>query len=321
MSLTRALITGIAGFCGQHLAMQLGATGAQVTGVDLHPNNITTSLCYQADITDEAQLRSILLQAQPEAIFHLAALTTPQAPYAELHRINALGTLALLNATQRVCPESVILIAGSSAAYGKTETAELPIRESQPFRPLTAYAVSKIAQEMLGYQHYAAQGARVICTRTFNLTGPGESENFVSSAFARQIAEIEAGKREPVIRVGNLEAIRDFTDVRDAMRAYILLAEQGLPGEVYNVCSGQGARVRQVLELLLELSTCANIEVQIDPARLQPADVPIQIGSAEQHHALTGWTPTITLRETLRDVLNSWRQRVHKAGSGYELAR
>jgi GDP-4-dehydro-6-deoxy-D-mannose reductase len=208
-----------------------------------------------------------------------------------------------------------VVVTSSSAVYGRVSPDALPISEDHPFAPTNFYAVSKVAQEMIAYQYFAQYKLRVIRTRAFNLTGPGESSRFVTSAFARQIAEIEAGLREPAICVGNLDAVRDFTDVRDAVRAYKVLAEQGVSGEAYNVCSGQGTSIRDILNTLLDLSTQRNINVQIDPSRLQPADVPIQIGDASKLRALTGWTPVVPLRQTLEDVLNYWRKQVKEAST------
>ena len=313
MSVNNALITGINGFCGRHLTAALARVGFTVVGIDqISPSCHIGAVVYVGDIRDKHFLRHVIGATQPQVIIHLAALTALTANSDMLDEVNIRGTRYLLETVQESGLLTTILIASSSATYGKVAPDELPIREIQPFRPFTAYAISKIAQEMLGYQFYAAHGARVIITRTFNLTGPGENEHFVTSTFAHQIAEIEAGKRAPIINVGNLDAVRDFTDVRDAMRAYVLLAQQGTPGTVYNVCSGQGTRIRKVLDLLLELSAYPDIKAQLDPARLQPADVPIQIGSAERLNALTGWTPTRSMRETLNDVLNFWRQRVHE---------
>lgn len=310
MLTNKALITGAAGFCGQHLARLLLKHGYAVVGFDVRLSHVPGVENIIGDLHDADFVQQMLEATQPTHVFHLAAATSSTDRLEDFLNINVHGTQTLLKALYNNNQRPVILIAGSSAAYGRVAPNELPIVESQPFRPSTAYAVSKIAQELVGYQHYAAYGARVLSTRTFNLTGPGESMHFVTSAFARQIAEIEARKREPVLYVGNLNAVRDFTDVRDAMRAYLLLAEQGLPGEVYNVCSGKGTCVREILQLLLELSTRGDIQIQIDPLRLQTADVPIQIGSAEKLNALTGWTPTLTRRETLNDVLNSWRCRI-----------
>lgn len=306
----KALVTGASGFCGQYLAALLSEQDYSVSGLDMRASSDPRIEQIIGDLRDTGFVRRVLEQVQPTHIFHLAAVTGFSGKLDEFVNVNVMGTQALLEAIRELGQQPVILIAGSSAAYGHIAPEDLPISESQPFRPLTTYAVSKIAQELIGVQHFAAYGARVIRTRTFNLTGPGESARFATSAFARQIVEIEAGLHEPVLYVGNLNAIRDFTDVRDAMRAYILLAEKGIPGEVYNVCSEQGVQVRQILDLLRELSTRADIEIRVDPTRLQAADVPIQIGSAARLRALTGWAPTLTLRETLNDVLNSWRQRI-----------
>jgi GDP-4-dehydro-6-deoxy-D-mannose reductase len=218
-----------------------------------------------------------------------------------------LGTLSILGAAREMCPDSVILCTSSSAVYGRASPDILPISEDQPFAPTNPYAASKVAQEMIAYQQFARHALHIIRTRAFNLTGPGESAHFVTSAFACQIAEIEAGLREPIIRVGNLDSVRDFTDVRDVVRAYQLLAKKGEPGEVYNICSGQGISIRNLLDTLLDLSTESDISVQVDSSRLQPADVPIQVGDANKLRALTGWSPAIPLRQTLEDVLDYWR--------------
>jgi GDP-4-dehydro-6-deoxy-D-mannose reductase len=265
---------------------------------------------HKGDIVDSTRLRAILEDTQPDIVFHLAALTTPNLEYQELHRVNALGTLTLLNAVQATCPDASILITSSSAVYGWVAQESLPICEAHPFLPTNPYAVSKIAQEMIAHQQFTQHGLRLVRTRAFNLIGPGESARFVTSAFARQIAEIEANQREPVIRVGNLDTVRDFLDVRDAVVAYRLLAQHGKPGEVYNVCSGRGVRIRQLLDTLLQLSAVQDIAVQIDPSRLQPTDVPIQIGDASRLHSLGGWAPAIPLRQTLQDVLSYWRSRI-----------
>ncbi len=306
------LVTGIAGFCGYYLVQVLSASNVQVVGFDRVDYALDSSQFYIGDINDVAMLQSALCDTQPATIFHLAALTNPRLDYEELHRVNALGTLSLMEAIRATCPQSTIVITSSSSVYGRVSPEALPIPEAQPFAPMTPYATSKVAQEMIAYQQFAQHKLRVIRTRAFNLTGPGESTHFVTSAFARQIAEIEAGLREPTIRVGNLEAVRDFTDVRDAVRAYYLLADLGKPGEVYNVCSGQGTSIRELLDMLLELSIQHDISVQVDPARVQPADVPIQIGDASKLCSLTGWSPTIPLHQTLEDVLNYWRRKANE---------
>ncbi|MBN1920078.1 MAG: GDP-mannose 4,6-dehydratase [Anaerolineae bacterium] len=313
MSQTKALITGINGFCGRQLTSFLLQQGYRMVGMDLKPDPVPdAATLYAGDIRDDMFVSEVLEATRPDIIFHLAALTAPRANPEELESVNKGGTRCLLDAVQCSSSAPRIVITSSSAVYGHVLPAQLPIRETQPLRPATAYAASKVLQEREATQAFIGQNLAVICIRPFNLTGPGESEHFVTSAFARQIAEIEAGLRAPIIQVGNLDAVRDFTDVRDAVRAYVLLAERGIPGEVYNVCSEQGVQIRQILELLLELSTRTDIEIRVDPTRLQAADVPIQIGSAARLRALTGWAPTLTLTETLNDLLNSWRQRIYE---------
>ena len=306
-----ALITGALGFCGRHLAAHLDAHGYRVYGLDRVAEPALPGVTvYAGDIRDREWLTDVLRSLQPTHLFHLAALTTPQAGWEALHDVNVWGTGQLLEAVRMAGLDPVILVAGSSAAYGAVEPDELPITEGQPFRPRTAYAVSKIAQEMLAYSYYARHGLRLIRSRAFNLTGPGESPGFVTSSFAQQIARIEAGLQTPALNVGNLGAVRDFTDVRDAVRAYRLLGELGQPGEVYNVCSGTGTDIRQLLDGLIGLSHNQEIWVAHDPARLQPADVPVQIGSAARLRQATGWQAEIPLRQTLQDVLDSWRQQI-----------
>ncbi|HSJ55109.1 MAG TPA: GDP-mannose 4,6-dehydratase [Anaerolineae bacterium] len=309
-----ALVTGSSGFCGRHLAAELVAGGYRVAGLDRRPAATPGLEFYHGDITDAQAVRAALEGSRPAVVVHLAALLDPRRSYAELHEANVLGTLCLLEAVGQVCPDATIVVTGTSAVYGRVSPEDLPIAESQPFQPANAYAVTKIAQEMLAYQQHAAHGLRVIRTRTFNLAGPGESPAFASSAFARQVAEIELGRREPVLKVGNLESVRDFTDVRDAVRAYRLLAERGEPGAVYNVCSGHGTPIRRILDILLDLSRVRGISVEVDPARFQPADVPIQVGDPSRLQAATGWSPAITLEQTLAGVLDDWRDRVREEG-------
>jgi GDP-4-dehydro-6-deoxy-D-mannose reductase len=202
-----------------------------------------------------------------------------------------------------------IHIAGSSEEYGLVLPDEVPIREENPLRPLSPYAVSKVAQDMLAYQYWQSYRLHAVRTRGFNHTGPRRGEVFVTSNFARQVAEIEKGLREPVVQVGNLEAVRDFTDVRDMVRAYWLALEHGEPGQVYNICSGKGYTIRQVLETLLGLAD-VEVEVREDPARMRPSDVPVLLGDCSRFRGITGWEPTIPFETTLADVLGYWRQRV-----------
>jgi GDP-4-dehydro-6-deoxy-D-mannose reductase len=202
-----------------------------------------------------------------------------------------------------------MLAVGSAEEYGLVRPDELPLREDAPLRPLTPYAVSKVAQGYLGLQYALSAAMPVVRTRTFHHTGPRRGETFAESSFARQLAEIEAGRRPPVIEVGNLDAVRDFTDVRDVVRAYWALLERGRAGEVYNVCSGTGIRLRDLLQQLIEVSGL-RVEVRVDPARLRPSDVPELVGDPARIHAEVGWAPQLPLRRTLADLMQYWRERV-----------
>ena len=205
--------------------------------------------------------------------------------------------------------DPVIQIAGSSEEYGLVLPDEVPITESNPLRPLSPYAVSKVAQDMLAYQYFRSYGMKTIRTRGFNHTGPRRGDVFVSSNFAKQIASIEAGLQKPVIRVGNLEAVRDFTDVRDMVRAYWLAVTRATPGEVYNLGSGRGITIRELLDLLVGMSE-VEVEVEIDPDRLRPSDVEVLLADSSKFRQETGWEPAIPLETTLADLLEFWRRKI-----------
>lgn len=311
-----ALITGIAGFCGSYLAELLAGQGWRVAGLDVAADagqrlgrlGLAVEL-HQSDLSDVAALAAIIDAVQPDQVYHLAALTNPAASYHALYEANVFGTIHLLQALAEAAPGARLLIAGSSAQYGPTRPHENPIGETQEFRPITQYAVTKATQDLLGNMA-AAAGQPVIRTRSFNIIGPRQSPQFVSAAFARQIAEIEQGRRPPVIEVGNLAAVRDFVDVRDVARAYGLALAAGRPGQVYNVCSGSGRSVQSLLDGLLALSRAPSIEVRVVAERMQPADVPAQVGSYARLAADTGWQPSIPWQQTLRDLLDYWRTTV-----------
>jgi len=202
-----------------------------------------------------------------------------------------------------------LLVVGSAEEYGSVAAAEMPIREDQPLRPSSPYAVSKAAQGLLAREYAGQQGFDVVCTRTFPHTGPRRGEAFAESSFARQLAEIELGLREPALHVGNLDAVRDFSDVRDVVRAYWGLLERGACGEAYNVCSGSGIRIRDLLQRLIGLSG-SRVDVRVDPERLRPADLPALVGDPSKLRRATGWEPRHALDQTLGDLLSYWRERV-----------
>jgi len=200
-------------------------------------------------------------------------------------------------------------VAGSSEEYGFVHPHELPMKETNPLRPLSPYAVSKVAQDLLAWQYFKSYGLRTVRTRGFNHTGPRRGEVFICSNFAYQIAEIEKGKRDSVIKVGNLEAKRDFSDVRDIVRGYWLCLEKGKEGEVYNIGQGKAYSMKEVLDLMLSL-TKVKVKVEVDPQRLRPSDVPILISDSTKFRKLTGWKPEIPFEQSLQDLLDYWRERV-----------
>jgi GDP-4-dehydro-6-deoxy-D-mannose reductase len=256
-------------------------------------------------------VRDVVDDVRPEWIFHLAAQsfvpTSWTAPTESLVT-NIVGQLNVFEAVKKLGIRPRIQLACSSEEYGLVLENELPIQETNPLRPLSPYAVSKVGQDMLGYQYWMSFQIPIIRTRGFNHEGPRRGPVFVCSDFAKQIADIEKGRRAPVVRVGNLEARRDFTDVRDVVRAYWLALEKGEPGEVYNIASGRAWTIREMLDLLLTMSS-AKIKVEPDATRMRPSDVPVLVGDASKFRKRTGWTPEIPFERTMRDLLAYWRER------------
>jgi GDP-4-dehydro-6-deoxy-D-mannose reductase len=317
----RVLITGITGFAGSHLAEYIldRQPGTEVFGIvrwRSRMENIShirdkIELC-EADLKDMVSLQGCLAHIKPDRVFHLAAqsfVPTSWTCPSETFAINATGQINLFQALLGLNQLPRIQIAGSSEEYGHVFPDEVPMKETNPLRPLSPYAVSKVAQDLLGYQYFKSYGLPVVRTRGFNHTGPRRGEVFVTSSFAKQIAEIEKKKREPVIRVGNLDSQRDFSDVRDIVHAYWLSLEKGEPGEVYNIGSGFTRTMREVLDTLLSISR-VDVRVEVDPKRLRPSDVPILLADASKFSRLTGWKPQIPFEQTLRDLLEYWRERV-----------
>lgn len=324
----RILVTGAAGFVGSHLLEFLiqrghqdetwGGDGLELWAADrwyARRSNIAhlegMIAFREFDMTDGMSARLLIREARPDRIFHLAAQsfvpTSWKAPEDTI-RTNVIGELNLLEAVRDEGLNPRIQIACSSEEYGLVSPDELPITEKNELRPLSPYAVSKVAQDLLGYQYFKSYGMRIVRTRAFNHTGPRRGEQFATSAFAKRIVEIEAGLSPAVIKVGNLEAERDFTDVRDMVRGYWLALDKGEPGEVYNLCSGNAVPMLMVLEILLSLSTRGSeITVTQDPALMRPSDVPVLKGSFEKFAKATGWQPKIPLKKTLKDLLEYWR--------------
>jgi GDP-4-dehydro-6-deoxy-D-mannose reductase len=315
----RLLVTGAGGFVGGHLADFLRAEHPEVEvhGVSLPQGAVAWRAApgarmVEADLTDPAATRAVVEDVRPDRILHLAGQSSVQLSWLDpggTLRANVLGIVHLLDAVRALGLRPPVLVVGSAEEYGPVRPEEMPIREETPLRPASPYAVSKVAQGALALLYGPAGGLRVALTRTFHHTGPGRGEAFAESSFARQIAEIEAGRREPVLRVGNLDAVRDFADVRDVVRAYWMLLEKGEGGRAYNVCTGRGRRIRELLDILLAASV-ARVEVRTDPERLRPSDVPAQVGDPGRLRAATGWGPRIPLERSLHDLLDDWRARV-----------
>ncbi|MCS7191545.1 MAG: GDP-mannose 4,6-dehydratase [Armatimonadetes bacterium] len=315
----RVLITGITGFVGSHLAELALNKGVEVFGtyrwrsrLDNIQHLLTQIRLIECDLRDAISVRNAVKEVKPDWIFHLAAQsfvpTSWTAPADTMH-INVIGTINLFEAVRQLDLESRILNAGSSEEYGLQFENELPIKETNLLRPLSPYAVSKVAQDLLGWQYHRSYKMFIVRTRAFNHSGPRRPEAFVDSGFAWQIARIEAGLQEPVIYVGNLEAKRDFTDVRDIVQAYWLALEKGEPGEVYNICSGKTWSIEEVLKMLLSMAK-VKVEIRQDPARMRPSDVPVLLGDNTKFRRQTGWEPQIPYEQTLNDMLNYWRARL-----------
>lgn len=307
-----ALIIGAAGFVGGYLAEELKNKGYCVTVTKLACESYT-GVCDAAvdlDVTDAEAVAAVIRNTRPAAVYHLAAQSSVAVSWekpALTVDINVKGAVNLLEACRREAAQAVVLLIGSAEEYGKLSPEQCPVSEAQVPCPKNVYAMTKTAQNMLGRLYYEAYGMRVRMVRAFNHIGPKQAPRFVISDFCRQVAEIEAGKREPIMKVGNLEAKRDFTDVRDIVRAYVMLAEGGRDGETYNVGSGRAVSIREMLDCILG-SSKAEIRVEQDPARLRPSDVPIYYADISKISSEIGWIPQIDRRETVESILDYWRE-------------
>lgn len=322
----KILITGITGFVGSHLAEYILAESpdTQIFGlvrwrspkenIENILNKIT--LCF-GDLSDISSIESILKKHQPDVIFHLAAQSYVDfsflAPIATLET-NVIGTANLLEAVKKMKIETgydpIVHICSSSECYGQVRENEVPIKEDNPFRPASPYAVSKVAEDMLGLQYWLSWKIKTIRTRLFTHTGPRRGEVFVESNFAKQVANIEAGLAAPVIKVGNLNSIRTFLDVKDAVRAYWTLVQKCTPGEVYNVGGVETMTVGEMLNKILKLSTAKDVKIELDESRLRPSDVTLQIPCVDKFIKETGWKPEVKFDKTLEDLLNYWRKKI-----------
>ncbi len=298
----RALVTGAGGFVGRHLVAHLTACGDEVHTSDPRDGG--------ADVTDADAVRIELAELKPEVVYHLAGWADVGGSWdhpVETFRANAEGTLNVLAAASEAGVERVLAVS-SADVYGKAEPDEMPLTEDSPLRPSSPYAASKVAADYLGLQAWLGRGLAVLRVRAFNHLGPGQTDRFVASALASRIAraELDGGT---ALTVGNLTARRDYTDVRDVVRAYRLLVEAGEPGEAYNVCSGADLAVQDLADELLALST-ADLRLETDEALLRPVDTPVLRGSHAKLTAATGWEPEIAMGTTLADLLADWRTRL-----------
>jgi GDP-4-dehydro-6-deoxy-D-mannose reductase len=319
----RVLITGINGFVGGHLAEHLLAQGRhEVWGLTRGPGKLQPFLAgrvaeVHADLSDAEAATEAIVAAQPAVIFHLAGQPfVPESfrdPAGTLSA-NTLGALHIFLTLIEYRIKARVVVVGTNEEYGTISEADLPIGELTPLRPANPYGVSKAAQSLLAQQYHLSHGLDVVRARPFTHIGPRQNERFVTAAFARQVARIERGLQAPVVQVGNLSARRDFTDVRDMVRAYALLAERGEPGAVYNAGSGQAVMVRELLDQLLAASSVP-VEVRLNPELMRPIDIPVVVCDASRLRERTGWTPQIPLERTLHDILDYWRAEIRAEGA------
>ncbi len=313
----RALITGIAGFVGAHLAEAIRAEtdwevwGAVIGSVERASaingvRNLTT------DLREPEQARVLVEAARPDWVFHLAAQAYVPQSWADpwdTYQTNIRSQLNLLDAISRLALRPRILIISSNEVYGYARPEDLPLNENAPLRPNSPYSVSKLAQDFMGLQYFLDRQLPIIRVRPFNHIGPRQNARFVAPSFAKQIVEIERGQREPVLFLGNMAAQRDFTDVRDMVRAYILAIQKGEPGEVYNIGTGTARSVRELLDIMLA-HTPIKIAEEIDPAKIRPSDTPISYADPSKFKRQTGWEPRISFQQTCVDILSDWRTRI-----------
>jgi len=301
----KALVTGASGFVGGHLTKELLKNNYEVYGASLLSHNDL----FVADFTNFGEVRSLIQRVNPEVIFHLAAIAFVPASWKNpefVFKVNTLGTLNLFEAVRSLGIDPVIVSVGSSEEYGLVLENELPIKETNPLRPLSPYAVSKIGMDFLGYQYFKSYGMKIVRTRAFNHEGYGRGPQYMTSSFAKQIVEIKYKKRS-VIKHGDLSSKRDITDVRDTVRAYRLASELCEHGEVYNIGSGNLYSAEEILKTLIRISG-VKVKTEIDPDRLRPSDVKILQSDSTKFKEKTGWKPKYNIKQTLSEELRFWEE-------------
>lgn len=312
--MSKGLIIGAAGFVGSYLIEEMHACGMEVCATKLpheqleHPH----AQIYDLNILDKEAIVALLLELRPDYIFHLAAQSSVGLSWKNpglTVDVNIKGSINVMDAVRELYYKPRVLLIGSGEEYGHIRPGETPIREENLLRPGNIYAATKACQNMIGSIYARAYDMQLMMVRSFNHIGPGQAPMFVVSDFCKQVAEIEKGLREPVMYVGNLAARRDFTDVRDVVKAYVKLIVQGEPGETYNMGSGHAVEIRKVLDMIISMSV-KEICVEIDPNKIRPVDVPIIEADITKLHELTGWEPHIPLEQTIRETLDYWRMHV-----------
>lgn len=311
----RALVIGAAGFVGGYLIKELKKSHDMEIFATKLPNSqweSTLARVYDLDIMEKDDIVDLLFEIRPDYIFHLAAQSSVGVAWKHPGMtvdVNIKGSINVMDAIRELYYKPRILLIGSGEEYGHIEEGETPIRENNPLRPGNIYAATKVCQNMIGYIYSRAYDMELVLVRAFNHIGPGQAPLFVVSDFCKQVAEIERNLREPVMKVGNLAAQRDFTDVRDVVKAYIKLVQMGIPGETYNVGRGQAIAIKDLLQMIVERST-ADIKVEIDPAKIRPVDVPVIEADTRKIYDLTGWKPEISLEQTISETLDYWRKQI-----------
>ena len=319
----KILITGIAGMTGSHLADFLCTRkGVDLHGVtrwqesQRHLGNIMDRLTlHKCDLRDAHGVDLLIEKIRPQRIYHLAAETSVANSWNNPDQTltnNVTCQLNILEAIRHISPSTKLLVTGSSESYGLVTEEDLPVTEDTGFHPLSPYGVSKVSQDMLAYQYHKSYNLNIIRLRVFNLTGPRQNPTFALASFARQLARIDAGLSEPVIRVGNLSAQRDFTDFRDAARAYWMALEHGIAGEVYNIGTGQARPLQKALDTLIKISGLS-VTVENDPERMRPSDIPSMVCDNNKFTTATGWQPSIAFTKTLEDLYHYWQHQVKEA--------
>lgn len=314
----KILITGISGFAGSHLFEHLlkddrnkifGTFYSQNSLINLGDNKEKATL-FKVDLQNESEVKKLISETKPDEIYHLAALASAAKSFSTPKEIVTNNISSQINVLEEVVKNKLsncrVLVVSSAEVYGDVRAEYLPIDENTPFNPTNSYAVSKLAQDFLGRQYFLSYGLKAIRVRPFNHIGPRQSPDFVVSAFTKKIAEIEKGKRKPIFPAGNLTAKRDFTDVRDMVKAYVMIMEKGEAGDVYNIGSGRSYKIGDILDMLLSFSDI-KISVKSDKSLFRPIDNPNLVCNAEKIKKITGWEPSIPIEKTLRDTLEYWR--------------